>query len=93
MHNLNTEYGSKIKHLRLSYFRSQKLGEELRAQYFLMAVNESITTRKMSNTRMLGTTLQMDMVVVTLSKHNTYCQRFQHSFHSLITEKALQPIL
>ena len=27
MHNLNTEYGSKIKHLRLSYFESQKLGE------------------------------------------------------------------
>ena len=47
----------------------------------------------MSDTRMLGTPLQMDMVVVTLSKHNTYCQRFQHSFHSLITEKALQPIL
>ena len=34
MHNLNTEYGLKIKHLRLSYFRSQKLGEELGAEYF-----------------------------------------------------------
>ena len=56
-----------------------------------MAVNESQKIEKCQ--KMLGTPLQMDMVVVTLSKHNTYCQRFQHSFHSLITEKALQPIL